>query len=67
MDEKRRCAEQFLLSYYPSALEDLTFSKSKQLSRVDRFYFEQIVMDLPLEHAGCFIDVDALGNIVGFR
>ena len=67
IDEKRRCAEQFLLSHYPSALEDLTFSKAKELSRVDRFYFEQYVMDLPLEHAGCFIDVDALGNIVGFR
>lgn len=67
IDEKRRCAEQFLLSHDPSALEDLTFSKAKQLSRVDRFYFEQIVMDLPLEHAGCFIDVDVLGNIVGFR
>lgn len=67
IDEKRRCAEQFLLNHYPSALEDLTFSKAKQLSRVDRFYFEQIVIDLPLEHAGCFIDVDALGNIVGFR
>lgn len=67
IDEKRRCAEQFLLSHYPSALEDLTFSKAKQLSGVDRFYFEQIVMGLPLEHAGCFIDVDALGNIVGFR
>ncbi|KOP70337.1 hypothetical protein AMS59_20045 [Lysinibacillus sp. FJAT-14745] len=66
-DEKRRCAEQFLLSHYPSALEDLTFSKAEELSRVDRFYFEQIVMDLPLEYAGCFIDVDALGNIVGFR
>jgi len=67
IDEKRRGAEQFLLSHYPSALEDLTFSKAKELSRVDRFYFEQIVMDLPLEHAGCFIDVDAFGNIVGFR
>lgn len=67
IDEKRRCAEQFLLSHYPSALEDLTFSKAKQLSGVDRFYFEQIVMGLPLEYAGCFIDVDALGNIVEFR
>ncbi|MFB7160322.1 YcdB/YcdC domain-containing protein [Lysinibacillus sp. NPDC056232] len=67
IEEKRRSAEQFLLSHYPSALEDLTFSNAKELSRVDRFYFEQIVMDLPLEHAGCFIDVDALGNIVGFR
>lgn len=67
IDEKRRCAEQFLLNHYPSALEDLTFSKVEELSRVDRFYFEQFVMDLPLEHAGSFIDVDALGNIVGFR
>ena len=67
IDEKRRCAEQFLLNHYHSALEDLTFSNAKELSRVDRFYFEQFVMDLPLEHAGCFIDVDAIGNIVGFR
>ncbi|KMY33238.1 hypothetical protein ACZ11_07655 [Lysinibacillus xylanilyticus] len=67
IDEKRRCAEHFLLNHYHSALEELTFSKAKVLSRVDRFYFEQFVMDLPLEHAGCFIDVDAIGNIVGFR
>ncbi|MGE7694603.1 YcdB/YcdC domain-containing protein [Lysinibacillus sp. NPDC094177] len=67
IDEKRRCAEQFLFSHYPLALEDLTFSKAKELSGVERFYFEQIVMDLPLEHAGCFIDVDAVGNIVRFK
>lgn len=67
IEEMRKIAEQFLLSHYPSALEDLAFSKVKELSRVDRFYFEQMVMDLPLEQAGCFVDVDAFGSITGFR
>ena len=67
IEEKRKCAEHFLLSHYPSALEDLTFSKAKELSGVDLFYFEQIVMDVPLKQAGCFIGVDTLGNIVRFR
>ncbi|MGE7930736.1 YcdB/YcdC domain-containing protein [Lysinibacillus xylanilyticus] len=32
IDEKRRCAEHFLHNHYHSALEDLTFSKAKELS-----------------------------------
>ncbi|MEQ6353308.1 YcdB/YcdC domain-containing protein [Lysinibacillus sp. M3] len=67
IEEKRRSAEQFLLSHYPEALKDLTLSQKKKLSRVERFSFEQFVMDVPLAQAGCFIDVDALGNIVKFR
>ncbi len=66
LDEQKERAEQFLLSHYPNALNDLTFYKSKKLTRVHRFYYEQIVMDLPLEYAGCFIDIDPLGNIVEF-
>lgn len=63
---KRERVEQFLLSHYPEALKDLTFDKSKKLSHADRFYYEQVVMDLPLEHAGCYIDIDPAGNIIGF-
>ena len=66
LDERKERAEQFLLSHYPNALNDLTFYKSKKLTRVQRFYYEQIVMDLPLENAGCFIDIDPMGNIVEF-
>lgn len=65
-EDKKRSAEQFLLSHYPGALKDLTLSQKKKLSRVERFSFEQFVMDVPLAQAGCFIDVDALGNIVKF-
>ncbi len=67
IEEKRRSAEQFLLSHYPEALKDLTFSQMKRLPHVERFYFEQFVMDVPLAQAGCFIDVDEFGNIVRFR
>ncbi|MEG0258864.1 MAG: DUF4901 domain-containing protein [Lysinibacillus sp.] len=66
IEEKRELVEQFILSHYPEALKDLTFYKTKKLTRADRFYYEQIVMDLPLEHAGCFIDIDSSGNIVEF-
>ena len=66
LDERKERAEQFILSHYPNALNELTFYKSKKLTRVQRFYYEQIVMDLPLENAGCFIDIDPMGNIVEF-
>ncbi|MCU5727303.1 DUF4901 domain-containing protein [Bacillus toyonensis] len=66
IEKKRECAEQFLLSHYPEALKDLTYYKTKKITCADRFYYEQIVMDLPLEHAGCYIDIDLAGNIVNF-
>ncbi|MDM5438782.1 hypothetical protein QUG02_11720 [Bacillus hominis] len=62
IEEKRECAEQFLLSNYPEALKDLTYYKTKKITCADRFYYEQIVMDLPLEHAGCYIDIDLAGE-----
>ena len=66
IEQKREYAEQFLLSHYPSALNNLTYYKSKKLTSAERFYYEQIVMDLPLEHAGCYIDIDSGGDIVNF-
>ncbi|SKC10710.1 protein of unknown function [Lysinibacillus sp. AC-3] len=66
-EDKKRSAEQFLLIHYPEALKDLTLSQKKKLSRVERFSFEQFVMGVPLAQAGCFIDVDAFGDIVKFR
>lgn len=66
LNEKKERAEQFLLSHYPSALENITFYTSKTLIHAERFYFEQIVMDLPLNRSGCYIDVDQVGNIVRF-
>lgn len=66
VEERRARAEQFLLSHYPNALKDLTLYKTKKRTDVYRFYYEQMVMDLPLDDAGCFIDVDAAGSIVEF-
>ncbi|HDR7855148.1 DUF4901 domain-containing protein [Bacillus paranthracis] len=66
IEEKRECAENFLISHYSEALKDLTYYKTKKMTCTDRFYYEQIVMDLPLEHAGCYIDVDLAGNIINF-
>ncbi|PFG12050.1 uncharacterized protein DUF4901 [Bacillus sp. es.036] len=65
-EQKREYAEQFLLSHYPAALKDLTYYNSKELTGADRFYYAQLVMNLPLEHAGCYIDVDSGGGIVTF-
>ncbi len=65
--KRRELAEQFLLSHYPDALTDLTLYKTKQLTRAQRFYYEQLVMDLPLDCVGCFIDIDSAGNVVEFR
>ncbi|MFE8700777.1 YcdB/YcdC domain-containing protein [Cytobacillus sp. FJAT-54145] len=66
VEERQERAEQFLLLHYPNALEDLTFYEMKKLNDAYRFYYERIVMDLPLKHAGSLIDVDSEGNIVKF-
>ncbi|WP_163969801.1 YcdB/YcdC domain-containing protein [Oceanobacillus halotolerans] len=66
IETKRERAEQFLLRHYPDALKYLTYYKAKKLTRTDRFYYEQIVMDLPLGNAGCYIDIDHVGSIVKF-
>ncbi|WP_391372549.1 YcdB/YcdC domain-containing protein [Lysinibacillus sp. KU-BSD001] len=66
IDEKKARAEHFLLSHYPDALNNLTFYQTKQLSCADRFYYEQLVFNLPLPRAGCFIDIDSSGDIITF-
>ncbi|MFJ7953183.1 YcdB/YcdC domain-containing protein [Lysinibacillus sp. NPDC096418] len=65
-EEKRERVERFLLSHYPDALKNFTFYSIKKLTRTERFYYEQVVMDLPLGNAGCYIDINSLGTIVGF-
>jgi hypothetical protein len=66
VEERKERAERFLLKSYPDALNDLTFYEMKKLDHAYRFNYERIVMDLPLKSAGCFIDVDQVGNIVNF-
>ncbi|KGR77106.1 YcdB/YcdC domain-containing protein [Ureibacillus sinduriensis] len=67
-NELKQLAEQFLSCHHPQALQRLTHYETKKLSTgVYRFYYEQIVMDLPLPHAGCFIDVEPGGEIVNFK
>jgi len=65
--EKRERAEQFLVSHYPDALKELIFTKAESFSRTVRFYYEQLVMDLPLEYTGCYIDIDPTGKSSGFK
>ena len=65
--ERRKRAEQFLMGHYPDALKKLTFSKAEKITNATRFHFEQLVMDMPLEYAGCYIDVEPEGNIVEFN
>ncbi|WP_370452573.1 YcdB/YcdC domain-containing protein [Lysinibacillus sp. SGAir0095] len=60
-------ARAFLDRHYPHALQNLTLYETKKLTTAYRFYYEQIVMDLPLPHAGCFIDVEPGGEIVNFK
>lgn len=65
--ELKERAEQFLRSHYPHALQGLTHYHTKKLTAAYRFYYEQIVMDLPLDDAGCYIDVKPSGEIVNFK
>ena len=66
VEERKERAEIFFLCHYPRALEDLTYYEMKKMNHTYRFYYERIVMDLPLKSAGCFIDVDPVGKIVKF-
>ncbi len=65
-EERRSRAEQFLISHYPNALESLTLYKTTERTRGIRFDFGQVVMGIPLDQAGCFMDVDSAGNVVKF-
>lgn len=63
---RKKHAEAFLISHYPDALKELNFYNVEELSQSVRFYFEQLVMGLPLVRAGCIIDIDSAGNVVNF-
>ena len=66
IEERKKRAEEFLLSHYPDALNQLTFTRTKEHTDSIQFTYEQIVMGLPLDHAGSWIDVDPNGNIIRF-
>lgn len=65
-EERRKRAEQFLTSHYPNALESLTLYKTTERTHAIRFDFGQVVMGIPLDRSGCFMDVDSAGNVVEF-
>lgn len=68
LEERRNRAEAFLLVHYPDALGTLSLFNEKKLKNgATRFYYEQIVFDLPLNLAGSYIDVSNEGKIVNFR
>ena len=66
IEEKRKRAEDFLLSHYPNAFQHFTFYKTNEITQATRFDYEQIVMDLPLDELSCMIDIDLAGNVVRF-
>ena len=65
--ELKEKATAFLCSHYPHILQDLTLHQTKQLTDAYRFYYEQLIMDLPLPQAGCYIDVEPSGEIINFE
>lgn len=66
-DARKIRAEEFLLTHYPDALSALTLYRTTEHEQMIRFSYEQIVGELPLDLAGCFIDVDPLGQVIEFR
>lgn len=64
--KKKRIGSEFLAYHNPDALKFLTLHKVTNQSYNDIFYYEQLVMDLPLENAGCRIVIDHLGDVTGF-
>ncbi len=69
LEEKQAIAEQYLLQHYPDALQHFTRHHVKELKECNstRFYYEQLVMDIPLSHAGCYIDVNNNGEVILFN
>jgi len=66
VEQKRSIAEEFLGEHYPDAMKFFTLTRVKNRPQEDIFYFEQLVMNLPLQNAGCRINVDHQGNVTGF-
>ncbi|WNF23514.1 YcdB/YcdC domain-containing protein [Mesobacillus jeotgali] len=64
--QKRELAEQFLLHHYPKALQDFSYGFTRRMNHGDRFYYSQFLMDLPMGHTGCYIDVNDSGEITTF-
>lgn len=69
VEEKQAIAEQYLLQHYPDALQHFTYQRAKELEHCNctRFYYEQLVMDIPLSHAGSYIDVNGEGEVILFN
>lgn len=65
-EEKQKIAEQFILRYYPEILDVLILDECNISTDKVRFYYRQFVNNIPLKHAGCFVDIDNNGNITYF-
>ena len=48
-------------------MKEFTFTKAETFSQTVRFCYEQLVMDLPLDYTGCYIDIDPTGKSSGFN
>lgn len=60
-------AEQFVDSHYKEARQKLVCSKPLKVAAGYRFYFEQLVISLPLAHAGFLVDMKLNGEVAHFR
>lgn len=69
VEKKKEIADSFLLHHYPDALQHFTHHRVKEHEhfRCTRFYYEQLVMDIPLNHAGSYIDVNDAGKVILFN
>lgn len=69
VEEKQAIAERYLLQHYPDALQHFTYHHVKELKECNaaRFYFEQLVMGIPLSAAGSYIDVNNNGEVILFN
>lgn len=69
VEKKQAIAEQYLLHHYPDALQHFTYYYAKELEHCNctRFYYEQLVMEIPLRHGGSYIDVNDEGEVILFN
>ncbi len=65
-EEARARAEQFLQKHYPDALQTFSLEKTEERKDGCTFSFRQIEHGAPVENSGCFIRVNAGGEITDF-
>lgn len=66
-EELRLHGEEFVLIHYPTALKQFSLTRTKTIESGTIFFYEQIMMDLPLPSSGFRVTVHQSGMVSDFH